>query len=84
MTSVDSERRTTCAVIIDACGGAVSAAICAGDLIWRAATQPPLARSTTPVRAAITTPVFFRDFIKLLLGCRFVLRRRHCTARNMK
>ncbi len=71
MISVESERRSTGAVISDAGGGAVSAATWAGDLIWRAATQPPPARNTTPASATITTRLLFRDFINVLLEVPF-------------
>src|SRR3954454_10636375 len=72
MTSLESERRSTWAVISDGVGAAVSAATCAGDLICCAATQPPPAKNTTAVSARITTWMFLRDFISLVLGRRAV------------
>ena len=56
MTSLASSRRSTGTLMSDASGGAVSAAIWAGDLIWRAAAQPTAASSTTATKRGADFP----------------------------
>ena len=79
MTSVASARRSTGTLISDALGAAVSAAICAGDLIWRAAAQPPAASSTTPTKPALT----IRALPVNLIGPTPVSRDHDAAARNL-
>ncbi len=57
MTFVASARRSTGAVIAEAFGAAVSAAIWAGERIWRAAIQPTRA---SPISATSAKPAVRR------------------------
>lgn len=56
--------RSTGTLMSDAFGAAVSAAICAGDLIWLAAAQPAPASSTIPTRAAMAVRALPSNFIE--------------------
>jgi hypothetical protein len=77
MISDFSVWRVTVAVIADGFGAAVSAAICAGDLICFAATQATTARSTTPAKAMVT----IRTFLGAFIGVTPCVARLDCTTR---